>query len=51
MVSYDYLVRKQTKNQKNCQHNYKCTYKGWESEIYECVKCGDRYKLYDDEMK
>ncbi len=34
-----------------CDHDYKCVYEGWESETYQCEKCGDRYKLYDDEMK
>ena len=32
-------------------HYYQCVYEGWESETYQCSKCGDRYKLYDDEMR
>ncbi len=34
-----------------CDHDYKCVYEGWDSESYECDWCGDRYKLYDDEMR
>ena len=32
------------------RHDYGSVYEGWESETYQCKKCGDRYKLYDDEM-
>jgi hypothetical protein len=34
-----------------CSHEYECVYEGWESETYQCKHCGDRYKLYDDEMR
>lgn len=46
-----------TKNKDKCEysidgkHNYKCTHEGWESETYECTECGDRYKLYYEDMK
>lgn len=40
-----------TKDKKPCKHTYKCVYEGWESETYQCTKCGDRYKLYDEDMK
>lgn len=33
------------------EHVYECTYEGWEKETYTCKVCGDRYSLYDDEMK
>lgn len=34
-----------------CTHEYERVYEGWDSESYECKHCGDRYKLYDDEMR
>ncbi len=34
-----------------CEHEYECTYEGMESETYVCKHCGDRYKLYEDEMR
>lgn len=34
-----------------CSHEYKCVYEGWEDETYQCSLCGDRYKLYDEDMK
>lgn len=34
-----------------CEHQYECVYEGAESETYQCKHCGDRYKLYDDEMR
>ena len=34
-----------------CDHDYESVYEGWDSETYQCKKCGDRYKLYDDEMR
>ncbi len=30
---------------------YDCVYEGYDSETWKCTKCGDRYKLYDDEMR
>jgi hypothetical protein len=33
-----------------CPH-IKCTYEGWESETYNCERCGEHYTLYEDEMK
>jgi hypothetical protein len=40
-----------TEDRAECDHKYKCVYEGWDSETYECFKCGDRYKLYEDEMR
>lgn len=34
-----------------CEHQYECVYEGAESETYQCKHCGDRYKLYDEEMR
>jgi len=33
------------------KHNYESVYEGYDSETYQCKHCGDRYKLYDDEMR
>lgn len=33
------------------EHKYESVYEGWDSETYQCKHCGDRYKLYDDEMR
>ena len=33
------------------RHKYESIYEDWDSETYECAHCGDRYKLYDDEMR
>ncbi len=33
------------------KHKYESVYEGHDSESYECKYCGDRYKLYDDEMR
>ena len=36
---------------KDDEHDYVCVYEGWESETHECSICGDRFTLYDDEMR
>jgi hypothetical protein len=33
------------------KHIYKTVHEDWESETRECTKCGDRFTLYDDEMR
>ena len=33
------------------RHKYECVYEGESHETYKCAWCGDRYKLYDDEMR
>ena len=37
---------------KECKHDYKYDENrgGMESEYYECVKCGDFYRLYYEDM-
>jgi hypothetical protein len=32
-----------------CPH-IRCTYEGWESETYECERCGKYFKLYYEDM-
>ena len=32
-----------------CPH-MKCTYEGWDGESYSCERCGERYKLYYEDM-
>lgn len=31
--------------------NIKLTYQGWGSETYECDVCGERFKLYYEDMQ
>lgn len=38
-------------DRERCEHEYETVHEDWESETLRCKKCGDRYKLYDDEMK
>lgn len=34
-----------------CEHDYECTYEGWDGERYRCKKCRDSYFLDYDEMR
>lgn len=33
------------------KHEYETVHEDWESETLQCKHCGDRYKLFDDEMR
>lgn len=34
-----------------CDHDYETVYEDMEKETLQCTKCGDRYSLYDEEMR
>lgn len=46
MTKKDYKKRSTTL----CEHDYEFT-QGYDDELYVCKKCGDRYRLYYEDMK
>ena len=46
------ITKKDYKKQSiiSCEHKYEFI-QGWEDELYICKKCGDRYRLYYEDMK
>lgn len=41
----------QTECPQGGKHEWECYYEDWETEKYRCVKCGERFTLYEEEMR